>query len=263
MRATKSLLVVAAVTLLDLAWKAIMATASEQIATDGWSLIGFGLFTLLLAALTPVFFAALYWDAGHVRESGADWTPDRRLWVGGGVAVWLAVYAASSSSAVGYLGVAYLVQRLRHPAPPAVESEAGEAASGDRSLAGVAVHLLALPTSALGAGLVYATTDDEFTRANARNALNWHLPLLALMLTGYALALLSADSGSGVLFETFGAVIPAPASTVTFLLGVVMLLAAVAAWHLTVLLAVVAAIKAGLGSAWSYPFAFEFVSRDA
>jgi uncharacterized Tic20 family protein len=263
MRVTKSLLVVAAVTLLDLAWKAIMATASEQIATDGWSLIGFGLFTLLLAALTPVFFAALYWDAGHVRESGADWTPDRRLWVGGGVAVWLAVYAASSSSAVGYLGVAYLVQRLRHPAPERVEPDDERTQSGDRSLAGVAVHLLALPTSALGAGLVYATSDDDFTRANARHALNWHLPLLALTLAGYALAVASADSGSGILFETFGAVIPAPASTVTFLLGVVMLLAAVAAWHLTVLLAVVAAIKAVLGAAWSYPFAFEFVSRDA
>lgn len=265
MRATRSLVVVAVVTLLDVAWTVAMATSAARLATDAWSLLSFGLFTLLVLALTPVFFLALYLDAGHVRESGSAWTPDRRLWVGGGVAVWVAAEVLLHANAVAFLGVPYLVQRLRHPAPVTVDDtgEPDRGSAEDRTLAGVAVHLFALPTSALGAGLVYAATDDDFTRANARHALNWHLAVLALTLAGPVLVVLSADSGSGILYEAFGSVVPEPVNTVTFLVGLLSILVAVAVWVLTAVFAVVAAVKADSGSPWAYPLAYDFVSGDA
>ena len=266
MDTTRSLVVVAATTLVHVAWWAVVGTSVEQLATDPWSLLGAGLFALLVLALTPVFFLALYLDAGHVRESAAAWTPDRRRWVGGGIAVWAAAFYLLHTNAVWYVGVAYLVQRLRHPAPVTTRGDVGNddpVGPGDRSLAGVVVHLLALPTSALGAGLVYAAADDDFTRANARHALNWHLPVLGLTLAGPVLVAMSADSGSGILFRTVGSVVPQPVNTVTFFVGLLLVLAAVAVWAVTVAFAVVAAIKAGRGSSWSYPLAFDVVSRDA
>jgi uncharacterized Tic20 family protein len=266
MDTTRSLVVVAVTTLVHLAWWAVVGTSAEQLASDPWSLVGAGLFALLVLALTPVFFLALSLDAGHVRESASAWTPDRRLWVGGGIAVWAGAFYLLHTNVVWCLGVAYLVQRLRHPTPVTVGDVVGDGDPvdpGDRSLAGVAVHLLALPTSALGAGLVYATAGDDFTRANARHALNWHLPVLVLTLSGRVLVAMSADSGSGVLYEAVGSVIPQPVNTLTFFLGLLLVLAAVAVWAVTAAFAVVAAIKAGRGSPWSYPFAFDVVSRDA
>ncbi|SFC51582.1 hypothetical protein SAMN05444422_109180 [Halobiforma haloterrestris] len=50
----------------------------------------------------------------------------------------------------------------------------------ERSIGGILVHFLAIPTGIAGAGIVYLLTTNEFTKRNARNALDWHLTVLAL-----------------------------------------------------------------------------------
>ncbi|WP_128476023.1 hypothetical protein [Halorussus pelagicus] len=63
--------------------------------------------------LTPVFYHALYRDAGDIRESDSRWVPDRRLWVGGGALVSAASLALFLNPLVHYVAAAYLVQRYR------------------------------------------------------------------------------------------------------------------------------------------------------
>lgn len=266
MRTSKWLLVVAGITLLDLAWSIAGWVLGDALLEVGpFTLANFVLLGFLIFLLTPVFFAALYLDAGRVRESPSPWIPDRRLWVGGGVAVCASAYALLHSNVVGFVGLAYLLRRLRHPAPVTVDDERDEQvwkASENHSLVGVAVHLLAVPTSVLGAGLVYATSADDFARENARHALNWHLSVVALTLGSHLLVALGATNGSFLLFDLSGPILPAPLNVVAFFVGVVLLFAAVVSWGLTVVFAVVAAVKAGLGSPWPYPLAHDFVGRD-
>lgn len=71
---------------------------------------------LLGVLLTPVFFVALYFDAGIVRESSSPWNPDRRLWVGGGILCSLLGYALVRNPSVEFVGIAYLLWRFRNPA---------------------------------------------------------------------------------------------------------------------------------------------------
>ncbi len=42
----------------------------------------------------------------------------------------------------------------------------------ERSLGGILIHFLAIPTGVVGAGLLYLLAADEFTKRNARNALD-------------------------------------------------------------------------------------------
>lgn len=265
MRTSKWLLVVAGITLLDLAWSIAGWVLGDALLGSGpFAVASFALVGFLVFLLAPVFFAALYLDAGRVRASTSPWTPDRRLWVGGGVAVCAAAYALLHSNVVGFVGLAYLFRRLRHPARVTVDGESDERAwegSEDRSLAGVAVHLFAVPTSVLGAGLVYATSADDFARENARHALNWHLSVVALTLGSHLLVALGATDGWFLLFDVSGPVVPAPLNVVAFFVGAVLLLAAVVSWGLTVVFAVVAAVKAGRGSPWPYPLAYDFVGQ--
>lgn len=267
MRTSKWLVAVAGITLLHLAWTATMTAAPARIASDPWMLFGLGFLTLLLLALTPVFFAALYLDAGHVRESASPWNPDRRLWVGGGIAACVVAYALVHAFVVGFVGAAYLFRRLQNPAPTTLAdaTESDEVAtdeSDERSVGGIAVHLLALPTSVLGAGLVYATSDDRFTRENARHALNWHCSVVALTLGSYLLLALGSDSGSFLGQPISGPILPPPLNVFAFVVGGPLVVASVAVWGVTVVFAVVAAVKAGLGSPWRYPLAYGFVDRD-
>lgn len=107
----------------------------------------------------------------------------------------------------------------------------------ERSLLGVFVHLLALVPFGLPlVGAAYLLSNHPFTLANARNALNWHLAILALAVVLLPLALFVWD----------GFVIPA-----AFLLLV--------AVPLTWLFCLVATAKAIFGSAWEYPFAPELL----
>lgn len=45
----------------------------------------YAIFGILGPSLVPVFFIALYVDAGTVRKSSSPWNPDRRFLVGGGI----------------------------------------------------------------------------------------------------------------------------------------------------------------------------------
>lgn len=130
----------------------------------------------------------------------------------------------------------------------------------ERPLIGITVHLLALPTWGLAAGLVYLVADHEYTRANARNALNWHLTVLAVT----ALALLTMVLGDGettidgtpVEFSP----VPPPLDTVFGGIGVVLVVLAVAMWTASFVFTAVATGKAIFGTVWSYPAAYEFIA---
>lgn len=47
--------------------------------------------------------------------------------------------------------------------------------SGQRTILGVLVHLIGLIFGFIGAGVVYLLANDEFTKSNARNAVNWQV----------------------------------------------------------------------------------------
>ena len=81
----------------------------------------------------------------------------------------------------------------------------------ERSIGGILVHFLAIPTGVVGAGLVYLVSTNDFTRRNARNALDWHLTVLAFtVLTFGSLFTYAEVSGQGV---TDVAVLPSAITT--------------------------------------------------
>lgn len=132
----------------------------------------------------------------------------------------------------------------------------------ERSVGGVLVHLFALLTGLIGAGLVYLAASHEFTRANARNVLNWHLSVNVLTAVAVVTFFLGADQitvGGGEAMEV--AILPGPLDTVFGVVGTVLLLTAVLAWLLTFAFTLVATGKAIFGTAWSYPGAPDLVGR--
>lgn len=129
----------------------------------------------------------------------------------------------------------------------------------ERSIGGILVHLVAIPTGAIGAGLVYLVTTNDFTKRNARNALDWHLTVLALtVLTFGSLFIYAELSGQGI---TDVAVLP---SSVTSVAGLVVV-ALVSLWMSlglwTFLVGVIAMGKATFGTAWRYPLTPAVVDR--
>lgn len=129
----------------------------------------------------------------------------------------------------------------------------------ERSVTGVAVHLLALFTGVLGAGLVYALSRHEYTRANARNAFNWHLSVTLLTALAVATFLLGADELTVAGETVEWSLLPEPFATGAGVAGTILLFVAMAAWLLTVLFPFVATGKAIFGTVWKYPFAREFL----
>ncbi|GAA0672193.1 DUF4870 domain-containing protein [Natronoarchaeum mannanilyticum] len=112
-----------------------------------------------------------------------------------------------------------------------------ETTDGETSILAVVVHLFGLFYSVVGAGIVYLLASDEFTKTNARNALNWHIFFLvvATILGGLALAGLGGALGALLVLGV----------------GVLVLLdTAFCIW---------ATYKAVDGTAWTYPIAPEFV----
>jgi len=96
-------------------------------------------------------------------------------------------------------------------------------AEQDKTL-GILSHVLAIFTWVVGPLIVYVVADDEFTKDNARNALNWQISL-----TIYSIV-------SGIL--------------TIVLIGIVML---AVLGLLNIVFCVMAAVKASDGETWEYP----------
>jgi len=129
-----------------------------------------------------------------------------------------------------------------------------------RSIGGIAVHLVALFTGVFGAGLVYLVSDHPFTRANARNALNWHFSVLLLSFGAFLTFLLGADTMTVGGEMVSWSPLPGPLANIVGVLGTILLFAAGFAWLLTSLFTLVATIKAIFGTPWEYPLAREFIN---
>jgi uncharacterized Tic20 family protein len=116
----------------------------------------------------------------------------------------------------------------------------------ERSLLGIFVHSIAfVPLFGLVlTTLIYLVSSHEFTTANARNALNWHLTALSLFVGTFAL-----------LFG--GEVLP---DWLVLLPAIPLMLGLFAASALSMVYLFVATGKAIFGTAWQYPFAYEFLS---
>lgn len=131
----------------------------------------------------------------------------------------------------------------------------------ERSIGGILVHVIAIPTGVIGAGLVYLVSTNEFTERNARNALDWHLTVLALTVATFGSLFTYAElTGQGI---TNVAVLPAPVATVAN----VIILALLALWMLvtfwTFVVGFIAMGKATFGTAWRYPLTPALVDRFA
>lgn len=131
----------------------------------------------------------------------------------------------------------------------------------ERSIGGILVHFFALATGIVGAGLVYLASNHEFTKANARNALNWHLSVLALTAVAVLVFALGADELTIGGEVTELSLLPPPLDTVFGLVGMLLLLLAMLAWLLTGIFTLIATAKAIFGTPWEYPLARNFVER--
>lgn len=125
--------------------------------------------------------------------------------------------------------------------------------SENSSDGGVTVHVLALFTSFVGPAIVYAVSDNDFTRENARNALNWHLTVLVLVVVAFVTGFLGTNE---VPFT-----VPSPLDTVFTFISVPLLLAMFPAVFATFAFTAVATYKAASGSTWSYPGAIDIIGR--
>ncbi|WP_135824360.1 hypothetical protein [Halorussus ruber] len=117
MRLSKWCYALVGITLVNLGWSLAGTVVRDGFFFDAGTVVSLvyllgGLFGLLL---TPVFFVALYADAGIVRGSSSPWNPDRRLWVGGGVLWSLLAYAVSRNPSIVFVVVPYLFRRFRNP----------------------------------------------------------------------------------------------------------------------------------------------------
>ena len=283
MRSSRSLFGVVAVTLLSLLVTAIASVAGVDLVTSGpFALAGFALLTLVQATFVPVFFAALYVDIGVVRASEDRWAPSHWRWVGGGVLATVVAYATlhNTTAVVVPVGLAYLARRVHaarrfsgaQPSDPPTD----EGTPGAHSVAGVVVHLLALAAgiaafvltsdiAAAGlafagvAALVLAASQNSFTRANARNALNWSLSVLVFAIVSAIPTVLYAMDGQFYGYTVSGPILPSAldsaVKTGSFALVIATMLALVA----TVCFAAFAAWRAAMGTPWSYPFAASVV----
>ncbi|WP_137684873.1 DUF4870 domain-containing protein [Haloarcula mannanilytica] len=129
----------------------------------------------------------------------------------------------------------------------------------ERSLSGILIHFLAIPTGVVGAGILYLLATDEFTKRNARNALDWHLTVLVITAITFGSLFTFAElTGQGI---TDGSILPSSVSTVAGIVisALFMLWFAVTAWTFAV--GLIAMVKAIFGTAWRYPFSLALVER--
>ena len=285
-RSSPSLFVVAAVTLLSLVLGVIGGTwLTDVVAAGPFALLGFILFTVLQTLLVPVFFAALYVDIGAVRASADPWSPNRWLWVGGGGLASVAAYAMASNTVIVVVpvGLAYLGRRFYAAAdvgstPTPSENPTGDDPVADYSVAGVLVHVLALAAAIVAfwftsdvaaaclafsgvAAVVYAASEHSFTRANARNAVNWSLSVLAFATLSAIPTALYAMDGQFYGYTVSGPILPPALDAVAKFGSVALVVVTLLALVATVVFAAFAAWQAALGTPWSYPFAVSVVER--
>ncbi|NLV07937.1 DUF4870 domain-containing protein [Haloarcula rubripromontorii] len=129
----------------------------------------------------------------------------------------------------------------------------------ERSLSGILIHFFAIPTGVVGAGLLYLLATDEFTKRNARNALDWHLTVLLItaITVGSFLTYIEL-TGQGI---TEVSVLPSSVSTVAgvAISGLFVLWFGVTLWTFAV--GLIAMVKAIFGTAWRYPFSLALVEQ--
>ncbi|SFC51605.1 hypothetical protein SAMN05444422_109181 [Halobiforma haloterrestris] len=140
-------------------------------------------------------------------------------------------------------------------------SASGPELLDERSLGGILVHLLGLITGFLGPVIVYAAANNEYTRENARHALNWHVTVFVLAVVAMVTFFLGADEFT-VGGETIQlSLLPAPLDTVFAAAGVLLILLVSIAGFLTFVYALVATMKAIFGSVWTYPGSVDVVEK--
>ncbi|MDQ2052639.1 DUF4870 domain-containing protein [Natronolimnohabitans sp. A-GB9] len=144
---------------------------------------------------------------------------------------------------------------------PSTATLSGSDQSENRSLGGILVHVLALFTSFVGPAIMYAISDHEFTRENARNAINWHITVIVLAVAAFVTGFLGADEVTINGEPTELLAVPSPLDTVFTFIGIPLLLAFVIAVFATFGFAVVATQKAASGSTWSYPVSINITER--
>jgi len=102
--------------------------------------------------------------------------------------------------------------------PP--DSPDGPELLAERSVLGVFIHPITLLTGFFGIGImlaavVYLLSSHQFTRANARNALNWHLSVFGVATVGIVLFVLGADDLTTTTGQTVSvSLLPEPLATV-------------------------------------------------
>ena len=129
----------------------------------------------------------------------------------------------------------------------------------ERSLGGILVHFLGLITGFVGPVIVYAAANNEYTRENARHALNWHVTVFVLTVVAMVTFFLGADELTVGGEATELSLLPAPLDSVFTAVGVLLVLLLMIAILLTLVYSLVATVKAIFGTAWRYPFAHEFI----
>lgn len=141
------------------------------------------------------------------------------------------------------------------------QSTPGPELLAERSIGGVLVHLLGLVTGWFGPLVLYAVSDHEFTRANARHVINWHVTLQALAVVAVVLFFAGADEITVDGEPTEVSLLPAPVDTVVGLVGALLVVALLVFTLLTFVHVIVATVKAILGSTWHYPGAIDVIGR--
>ena len=129
----------------------------------------------------------------------------------------------------------------------------------ERSIVGILVHMLAIPTGAAGAAVVYLASTNEFTNRNARNALDWHLTVLLLTIVTFGSILSYAElTGQGAtnLVTTPALVASVGGIAVGTLLSVWM-----GVMFCTFIFGFIAMGNAMFGTAWRYPLTPRIVDR--
>jgi uncharacterized Tic20 family protein len=142
-----------------------------------------------------------------------------------------------------------------------MSTPSGSELSDERSTGGILVHLLGLFTGFFGPIILYAVSEDEFTRTNARHAINWHVTLFVLAIAAVVMFVLGADEITILGDATAVSLVPAPFDVAFGLVGFLLVIALVIATFLTFVYTIIATIKAISGSVWTYPGAIGFVER--
>ncbi|SNR23503.1 DUF4870 domain-containing protein [Halorubrum vacuolatum] len=144
-------------------------------------------------------------------------------------------------------------------------TEDGPTLLEERSIGGILVHFIAIPTGVVGAGLVYLLATNAFTKRNARNALDWHLTVLALTVVTFGSVFTYGElTGQGATDVDALPTIVSVQSSVEAAAGLVVSVL-LTVWFgvtfLTFVVGFIAMLKATFGTAWRYPLSPTLVDR--